>query len=335
MPKSPPPPEFDVPLIDIKSGRITAVWWEWLQRYVRWDQDCCDAASEGSEGGIPDAPDDGLSYARNSLEWKTIVPADTIVTEAPIDGNLYNRIDADWQIATFVEQAGDTMTGPLILSGNPVLPLEAAPKQYVDLKPPLLHTHPESDIVNLVPDLAGKAALVHTHTESQITGLVADLALKAPLANPGFTGNPTAPTAAPGDNDTSLATTAFVTAAIAAIPPTGLSTAEYTYSTTPGVPPSSGQLRTNNPVPQTGITQFYLHYTNAQTTDIRNALRLIKAPNTVLVQDKTNAVNHHYFEVTGDAVDNGTYFTIPVTWTSGGPNFTAGRVIFAVFGLGS
>lgn len=42
------------------------------------------------------------------------------------------------------------------------------------------------------------------------------LDLKAPLASPALTGNPTAPTASPGDNDTSIATTAFVTAAIAA-----------------------------------------------------------------------------------------------------------------------
>lgn len=39
------------------------------------------------------------------------------------------------------------------------------------------------------------------------------LALKAPLASPALTGNPTAPTASPGDSDTSIATTAFVAAA--------------------------------------------------------------------------------------------------------------------------
>lgn len=39
----------------------------------------------------------------------------------------------------------------------------------------------------------------------------------APLNSPAFTGNPTAPTPAPGDNDTSIATTAFVGAAIAAL----------------------------------------------------------------------------------------------------------------------
>lgn len=45
--------------------------------------------------------------------------------------------------------------------------------------------------------------------ESKISGLVADLALKAPLADPVFTGNPTAPTPTAEDNDTSIATTAF------------------------------------------------------------------------------------------------------------------------------
>lgn len=39
----------------------------------------------------------------------------------------------------------------------------------------------------------------------------------AALASPAFTGNPTGPTPSPGDNDTSLATTAFVTAADTAL----------------------------------------------------------------------------------------------------------------------
>src|SRR5262249_41681527 len=39
----------------------------------------------------------------------------------------------------------------------------------------------------------------------------------APLASPVFTGDPQAPTPTAGDNDTSIATTAFVTAAIASV----------------------------------------------------------------------------------------------------------------------
>ena len=49
-----------------------------------------------------------------------------------------------------------------------------------------------------------------TGTLSNQTDLQTALNLKAPLASPALTGNPTAPTAALGDNDTSLATTAFV-----------------------------------------------------------------------------------------------------------------------------
>lgn len=42
------------------------------------------------------------------------------------------------------------------------------------------------------------------------------IALKANIASPTFTGNPAAPTPTAGDNDTSIATTAFVTTAVAA-----------------------------------------------------------------------------------------------------------------------
>ena len=48
--------------------------------------------------------------------------------------------------------------------------------------------------------------------QSQVTNLTADLALKAPLASPALTGNPTAPTPSTADNDTSIATTAYVKA---------------------------------------------------------------------------------------------------------------------------
>ena len=55
----------------------------------------------------------------------------------------------------------------------------------------------------------------------------------APVASPAFTGNPTAPTPTFGDNDTSIATTAFVQAALAAIYPVG-SLYSSTSATNPG-----------------------------------------------------------------------------------------------------
>lgn len=55
----------------------------------------------------------------------------------------------------------------------------------------------------------------HTHTADEITGLQAKL--DALLASPAFTGTPTVPTAAEGDDSAQIANTAFVTRAIEAI----------------------------------------------------------------------------------------------------------------------
>lgn len=51
-------------------------------------------------------------------------------------------------------------------------------------------------------------------TAADAAALATSLALKADLASPALTGNPTAPTPTAGDNDTSIATTAFVTNAV-------------------------------------------------------------------------------------------------------------------------
>ena len=58
--------------------------------------------------------------------------------------------------------------------------------------------------------LATKAALAHAHVVSDVTGLQSALDAKAPLASPGLTGTPTAPTAANDTNTNQIATTAFV-----------------------------------------------------------------------------------------------------------------------------
>ena len=60
----------------------------------------------------------------------------------------------------------------------------------------------------------------------------------ATIASPTFTGTPAAPTPSPGDNDTSIATTAFVAAAVAAIPDDGMvsvGTATATSGTTASI----------------------------------------------------------------------------------------------------
>ena len=88
---------------------------------------------------------------------------------------------------------------------------------------------PQTDVTNLVSDLALKAPLASpaftgtpmapnapaaTNTTQVATTAYVQSQGYAPLANPTFTGDPKAPTPAPGDSDTSIATTAFVGGAI-------------------------------------------------------------------------------------------------------------------------
>lgn len=76
-----------------------------------------------------------------------------------------------------------------------------------------------SQVAGMTPALA--EVVVNT-TDKQLhvgDGTTAGGVPVAKLNSPAFTGNPTAPTPAAGDSDTSIATTAFVQTAIAAIPP--------------------------------------------------------------------------------------------------------------------
>ncbi len=55
----------------------------------------------------------------------------------------------------------------------------------------------------------------HTHDIGEINGLQVELDRKAPLASPALTGTPTVPTAPAGTNTTQIASTAFVSTAVA------------------------------------------------------------------------------------------------------------------------
>lgn len=73
-------------------------------------------------------------------------------------------------------------------------------------------THTASITVNAKGLITAASNQLINIPESQVINLVSDLALKAPLASPALTGTPTAPTATVGTNTTQLATTAFVLA---------------------------------------------------------------------------------------------------------------------------
>lgn len=70
---------------------------------------------------------------------------------------------------------------------------------------------PDNGLLAAVPTVPVSSVAGKT---GAVTLAVGDVAGAAPLASPALTGNPTAPTPTAGDNDTSIATTAFVQAAL-------------------------------------------------------------------------------------------------------------------------
>ena len=84
-----------------------------------------------------------------------------------------------------------------------------------------------------VPGYSGGAdqAITISHLDAAKVVLNASIALKSNTDSPAFTGNPTAPTPTVGDNDSSIATTAFTTTAVSNSATT-LTSAYQTYTTT-------------------------------------------------------------------------------------------------------
>ena len=74
---------------------------------------------------------------------------------------------------------------------------------------------PSGALATVAARLAAIDAAVAAKADAAATG--AALALKADLASPALTGNPTAPTQAPGNDSTRIATTAFVEARVSTI----------------------------------------------------------------------------------------------------------------------
>jgi hypothetical protein len=56
------------------------------------------------------------------------------IIDAPSDGSFYGRLNALW--AKGLPLAGGTLTGPLVLAGDPTASLQAATKNYVDTNKP-------------------------------------------------------------------------------------------------------------------------------------------------------------------------------------------------------
>lgn len=126
------------------------------------------------------------------------------------------------------------------------------------------------------------------------------VAAKAPIASPTFTGTPAAPTPSAGDNDTSIATTAFVTTAIAPYVITEVSAS------------TAGATITLNFQVSSIDRQNVIFIGSASFTGSK----------TFALSNTTVAKNFFFvFEVTSFA---GVAVTVPADWSLSTPDFTTG-----------
>jgi hypothetical protein len=173
-----------------------------------------------------------------------------------------------------------------------------------------------------------------------------DLSAYAPLASPALTGNPTAPTPTAGDNDTSIATTAFVTSAVtagggtdevlefanlAAFPATGTAGLVYVAQDTNKIYRWSASGGTTyatwdaSTVTSVTLSGGNLVATNTGTTSADQGAKVAAA--------NGKASGKHYFEMiwTTDAGGGNTGFgvgTTASTYTAMGGNATTGDMLF-------
>jgi hypothetical protein len=145
--------------------------------------------------------------APGQTDWLPAVDA-TARANALTAQNTANAATATANAA--LPKAGGTMTGDIVLAADANAPMEPVTFRQ-------MNTLTGAYLPLVGGTMVGPLTLVGDGASALQPATVNQLNLKAPLASPAFTGNPTAPTPPPGDNDTSVATTAFVKAAVGGV----------------------------------------------------------------------------------------------------------------------
>jgi SPRY domain len=171
------------------------------------------------------APDDGtgdhlrVSFDKCNQNFTELYDVETGISEAPIDGNIYGRQDAGW---TNCSAQFAPLVSP-IFTGNPTAPTPIAG----DNDTSIATTAFVSNAITALIGTAGSGADTLGELEDQILLTNAAVADRAPIASPIFTGDPKAPTPATADDDTSIATTAYVKANLGSYLTTTAAAAAY------------------------------------------------------------------------------------------------------------
>jgi hypothetical protein len=105
----------------------------------------------------------------------------------------------------------------------------------------------------------------------------------------------------------------------------------YMFNATTTPPPAAGGVRFNNAT-QTAATAIYLNYVtnDVNAINLKNYfLQRVKIGDTFYIQDKDAPTKWQLYEMTAAFTDNSTYVTIPVAWRAGASALTAARVIIS------
>lgn len=175
-----------------------------------------------TSGNITILDNDGIRLGASQQLRVTLSSNDASITNTATNGdlNLYVNVGGVSTRALYIEGT----TGVIQVAANPSTNLGIATKQYVDSQftdtvlsgDPTTTTQAPGDNTTKVAttEFVHEANVgLKAYVDANLASTQVDISYKANIASPTFTGNPKAPTPTAGDNDTSIATTAFVYAA--------------------------------------------------------------------------------------------------------------------------
>lgn len=221
-------------------------------------RDEAEAFVAGTVGGttgqsLIKASDDDFDY-----EWATgSVPAPATTTSQGIV-KLAGDLGGTADLPTVPGLAGKAPLASPAFTGNPTAPTPATSDNDTSLATTAFVQAVVAALINAAPgalDTLDELAAAMGDDANFATTVTNALALKAPLASPTFTGDPKAPTPSPGDNDTSIATTAFVTDAISGFSGGGPSNQFYLWRNPDGI--VSGNVRIGGNVVKDGNERWH------------------------------------------------------------------------------
>jgi hypothetical protein len=176
-----------------------------------------DYALADPSGGL-DEPAADLLYRRLDTTVPDADIASTIARDSEVTSAVANEAtarDAAIAVETSRAEAAEDLLAPLAsptFTGNPAAPTPSPGDNDTSIATTAFTT------AAVAAEASARTTAIGVETTARIaeeTRALAAEALLAPLASPALTGNPTAPSPTAGDNDTSIATTQFVTGAIA------------------------------------------------------------------------------------------------------------------------